>query len=174
MLAFHSQYVHAPKVQVGFFNTKMTTLIVLGVIVPLLHPPFSYSTNLATYQTQRKIQDIAETLSYRVLLFSSPSIFLQNHLALLELSILNCLRSIFSICCLSSTICSLLHRLLIFLLKRSVASSRSFSKTFSSHPIQSRIRRLATLIEHTSSMMATTISIPAHNSKESHAIFMQY
>jgi hypothetical protein len=63
---------------------------------------------------------------------------------------------------------------LIFLLKRSVASSRSFSKTFSPDPIQSRIYRLATLIEHTSSMMAATISIPAHSSKESHAIFMQY
>jgi hypothetical protein len=34
------------------------------------------------------------------------------------------------------------------------------------------IRRLATLIEHTSSMPAAAISIPALNSKESHAILM--
>ncbi len=34
MLAFHSQYVHAPKAQACFFNTKITTLIVLGVLVP--------------------------------------------------------------------------------------------------------------------------------------------
>ncbi len=184
MFAFHSQYVHAPRVQAGFFNTKMTTLIVLGVLVPLLHTPLSCSTNLATYQTQRKIQDIAEALSYRVLLFLSPSMSLQNHLALLELNMFSCLRSIFFLCCLSSTICSIFyfvpqklpsfHRLLIFLLKRSVASSRSFSKTFSSDLIQSRIHRLATLIEHTSSMMAAAVSIPAHSSKESHAIFMQY
>ncbi len=105
MLAFHSQYVHAPKAQASFFNTKkMTTLIVLGVLVPLLHPPLSCSTNLATYQTQRKIQDIAEALSYRVLFFSSPSISFQNHLTLLELHLLSYLRSIFSICCLSSTL----------------------------------------------------------------------
>jgi hypothetical protein len=90
MLAFHSQYVHAPKAQAAFFNTKITNLIVLGILVPLLHPPLFCSTNLATYQTQRKIQDIAEALSYRVLLLSSPSIP-QNHLALLELSILSCL-----------------------------------------------------------------------------------
>ncbi len=184
-----------------FLQDEMTNLIVLVVLVPLLHPPLSCSTNLATYQTQRKIQDIAEALSYRVLLFSSPYISLQNYLALLELSILSCLRSIFSLCCISSTICSILYllpktivffssltsthypfltsspffcRLLIFLLKRSVASSRSFSKTFSSDPIQSRIRCLAILIEHTSSMLAAAISIPAHSSKESHAIFMQY
>ncbi len=113
MLAFHSQYIHAPKAQAGFFNTKMTTLIVLGVLVPLLHPPLSCNTNLATYQTQRKIQDIAEVLSYKVLLFSSPSISLQNHLALLKLRIFSCLRSIFLICCLSSTICSLLQNCLL-------------------------------------------------------------
>jgi hypothetical protein len=107
MFTFHSQYVHAPRAQAGFFNTKMTTLIVLGVLVPLLHPPLSCNTNLTTYQTQRKIQDIAEALSYRVLFFLSPSISLQNHLALLELSMLSCLRSIFSLYCLSSTICSI-------------------------------------------------------------------
>ncbi len=54
------------------------------------------------------------------------------------------------------------------LLQRSVASSRSFSKTFSADLIRSRIRRLSTL------MLAAAISIPAHSSKESHAIFMQY
>jgi hypothetical protein len=36
------------------------------------------------------------------------------------------------------------------------------------------IRRLATLIEHTSSMPTAAISIPALSSKESHTISMQY
>jgi hypothetical protein len=55
---------------------KQTNLIVLIVLVPLLHPPLSCSTNLVTYQTQRKIQDIAEALSYRVLLSLSKIISL--------------------------------------------------------------------------------------------------
>jgi hypothetical protein len=50
-LAFHSQYVHAPKAQAAFFSTKTTNLIVLEVLVSFLYFLFSYSTNLATYQT---------------------------------------------------------------------------------------------------------------------------
>jgi hypothetical protein len=65
------------------------------------------------------------------------------------------------------------NRLLILHPQRSVASSRRFSKTFNADQIWSRIRRLDTLIEHASSMLAAAISIPAHSSKESHAIFMQ-
>jgi len=49
-----TSYIHTPTTQVCFFKT--TNLIVPEVLVPPLHPLFSCSVNLATYQTQRKIK----------------------------------------------------------------------------------------------------------------------
>jgi len=56
------QHKHVPS--------KTTNLIVLGVLVPLLPPLSSCSLNLATYQTQQKIKNIAKAPNYRVLLSS--------------------------------------------------------------------------------------------------------
>ncbi len=163
----------------------MTNLIVLVVLVPLLHPPLSCSTNLATYQTPRKnprhsrnseLQNSSLLKSF----YLSPKLSRSprtQHTQLSEIYLcylFHILYYLFYLLHCPQKLSSPPYRLLIFLLKRFVASSRSFSKTFSSDPIQSRIRHLATLIKHTSSMLAVAISIHAHSSKESHAIFMQY
>ncbi len=162
---------------------KITTPIVLGVLVSsptsstlLQHEP-SYLLDAAENPRHSRSSELHSSSPFKSFYSSKSS-------RSPPLSLLSCLRSISSICYLSSTLCSLPllskktlsspYRLLIFLLKRSVASSRNFSKTFSSDPIRSRIRRPATLIEHTSSMPAAATSIPALSSKESHAISMQY
>jgi hypothetical protein len=49
-----SRYIHTPTAQAC--PLKTTNQIVPEVLVPLLHPLFSCSLNLATYQTQRKIK----------------------------------------------------------------------------------------------------------------------
>ncbi len=57
----------------SFLQHKTTKSDRSGVLVSFLHRLFSCSTNLATYQTQRKIQDIAEAQSYKSPSFSSKS-----------------------------------------------------------------------------------------------------
>ncbi len=177
-----SRYIHTPTAQACPFKT--TNLIVPGVLVPLLHPLILLQLELGYLSDVAEIQDIAEALSYLALFFSnfsiSPKLSPSSKTTALSavwspslLPVLSFTPS--SILYLPPKNClSLWLDFWFFFLKRSVASSRSFSKTFSADLIRSRICRLATLIEHASSMLAAAISIPAHNSKESHAIFMQY
>ncbi len=145
---------------------------------------FFCSMNPATYQTQRKSKTQPK-LRATELFSSQVLLYLQNYLSLLKTttpSLLYDLPPYYLFYLLHPVLFSTLPKIVSsspsdfrsFLLKRSVASSRSFSKTFSADQIRSRIRRLSTLIEHASSMLAAAISIPAHSSKESHAIFMQY
>jgi hypothetical protein len=62
-----SRYIHTPTAQAC--PLKNTYLIVLEVLVLLLPPLFFCSLNFASYQTQRKIKNIARKApSHRVLL----------------------------------------------------------------------------------------------------------
>jgi hypothetical protein len=100
LLHFISQHVHTPKALAAFFSTKQSP-IVLGFLVSFLHRLSSCSTNLATYQTQRKIQDIAEAPSYKSPSFfskSSPLLITQStHMSVFFSSPLS-VTSIFSPC----------------------------------------------------------------------------
>jgi len=139
------------------FLQKLKSLIIPEVIVPSLHPLSFCNMSSTTYQTQRKISNIAKLSATKLLTLLFPSILLNQNPSLPLAP--------FAICYLPK-LCSLNGKpFLIFSFRLPLAPSRSFSKSSNAVPFPFSVRSLATLINLAPSMPAAIPNLP-HNTQQ--------
>ncbi len=132
------------------FLQKPKNLIIPEVPVPSLHPLSFCNMSSTTYQTQRKISNIAKLFATELLTLLFPSVLLNQKNPSLPLAPL----AISYLPLVAKIVLLKKEQFLIISSKLPLASSRSFSKSSNAVPFPFSVRSLATFINLAPSMPA--------------------